>query len=231
MTDQNTMNLDELQQKWADYDRKLNVTIRLSRQLLSTANLNRSRWALRRFGAFQVLAALINFAAILAIGSFLGDHITQFRYALPAAALHLGLIALLISEIRQIVLSFRVDYSSPIAPIQKRLEMLRILRIQTTKWTLSLATLAWTPLFIVGLKGFLGIDAYKVFGPLYLAANLVVGLVVMFLAIWLSKKFGDRLHNSPFMQRLMRDIAGYNLTAATNQLAAIAAFQKEDLSA
>ena len=42
------MELDELKQKWAEHDRKLEVNIRLTRQLLSATKMNRARSALQR---------------------------------------------------------------------------------------------------------------------------------------------------------------------------------------
>jgi hypothetical protein len=37
------MELDALKEKWAEYDRKLDVSIRLNRQLLMAVNMNRVR--------------------------------------------------------------------------------------------------------------------------------------------------------------------------------------------
>ena len=44
--------LDDLRKTWAEYDRKLDVNIRLSRQLLMATNLNRVRSPLRRLAFF-----------------------------------------------------------------------------------------------------------------------------------------------------------------------------------
>jgi hypothetical protein len=79
-------------------------------------------------------------------------------------------------------------------------------RIRVTKWTLLSAPLLWTPLLIVALKGQLGLDAYAIFSQSWLAANL---------------------ERSPCIQSLMRDIAGYNLTAAAGFLSSLARFEEE----
>jgi hypothetical protein len=85
----------------------------------------------------------------------------------------------------------------------------------------------WIPFLIVALKGFWDVDAYKVFGTAFLLANLAVGLAIIPLAIWVSRKFGDRMGRSPVMQRLMRELAGYNLNAATGFLATLSEFENE----
>jgi len=45
------------------------------------------------------------------------------------------------------------------------------------------------------------------------------------LAIWVSRKFGDRVDRSPILQRFMRELAGYNLNAANASLAALSEFE------
>ena len=83
------MELDELKQKWAEHDRKLEVNIRLTRQLLSATKMNRARSALQRLAVFLALESVIALAVIIVLGSFIGDHIAMVRFAVPAAPLDL----------------------------------------------------------------------------------------------------------------------------------------------
>jgi hypothetical protein len=223
--------MDDLRKTWAEYDRKLDTNIRLSRQLLRAINLNRVRSPMRRLAFFLGLESIIQFAVVVALGNFIYEHIATMRFALPAAALDVGAIALLSSMIRQLTLVLQIDYDKPIAIIQKQLGVLRVLGIRRIQGIFLVATLAWTPLLIVTLKGFLGLDAYRLFGVPYLVANLLVGLAIIPLAIWLSKKFSDRMGRSPFIQRLMKDLAGYNLNAAAGFLASLSEFEHETLAA
>ena len=220
--------MDDLRKTWAEYDRKLDTNIRLSRKLLMASNLNRVRSPLRRLAFFVGMESVIQFAVVVALGSFIYEHIAMVRFALPAAALDVFAIAILIAMIRQIAGALQIDYDKPIAIIQKQLEDLRVLRIRYIQGIFLVATLAWTPLLIVALKGFWGLDAYRLFGGAYLMANLLVGLAIIPLAIWLSKKFGDRMGRSPVMQRLMKDLAGYNLNAAAGFLATLSEFEEEN---
>ena len=219
--------MDDLRKTWAEYDRKLDTNIRLSRQLLVATHLNRVRSPMRRLAFFLGLESVIQFAVVVALGSFVYEHIAMVRFALPAAALDVFAIAILIAMIRQIAGALQIDYAKPIAIIQKQLEDLRVLRIRYIQGIFLVATLAWTPLLIVALKGFWGLDAYRLFGAAYLVANLLVGLAIIPLAIWLSKKFSDRMGRSPVIQRLMKDLAGYNLNAATGFVATLSEFKEE----
>lgn len=219
--------MDDLRKTWAEYDRKLDTNIRLSRQLLVATNLNRVRSPLRRLAFFLGVESLIQFAVVVALGSFIYENMATPRFALAGAALDVFAIAILIAMIRQIASALQIDYDKPIAVIQKQLGKLRVLRIRYIQGIFLVATLVWTPLLIVALKGFWGLDAYRLFGTAYLVANVLVGVAIIPLAIWLSKKFGDRMGRSPMIQRFMRDLAGYNLNAATGSLATLAKFEEE----
>jgi len=221
------MELDELKQKWAEHDCKLEVNIRLTRQLLTATKMNRARSALQRMAVFLALESVVALALVIVLGSFIGDHIAMVRFAVPAAALDLFEIATLIVLIQQIRLALYIDYSNPVAAIQKQLESLRMLHIRHFQWTLLLAPLLWTPLLIVALEGFLRVDPYKTVGAAYLLANLLFGLAIIPLAIWLSKKFGHRMDRSPKIQWLMKELAGYNLNTASDFLATLSEFEEE----
>ena len=219
--------MDDLRKTWAEYDRKLDTNIRLSRQLLVATNLNRVRSPLRRLAFFLGVESVIQFAVVVALGSFIYENMATPRFALAGAALDVFAIAILIAMILQIAGALQIDYDKPIAVIQKQLGKLRVLRIRYIQGIFLVATLVWTPLLIVALKGFWGLDAYRLFGTAYLVANVLVGVAIIPLAIWLSKKFGGRMGRSPMIQRFMRDLAGYNLNAATGSLATLAKFEEE----
>ena len=222
------MNLEELKLNWAAHDQKLDTIIRLNLRLLNATKLNKTRSALQRLMAFLVLNLAVNFVVVVCLGSFIADHITAPRFVIPAFALDVFALLLMASSVRQLVLAGGVDYSGPVAGIQKKMERLRIHKIKETKWTLVVATLIWTPLQIVALKAFLGLDAYSLFGPAYLAWNVMVGIAVIALAIWVSKRYATRLERSSIVQGLMDTFAGYNLNAATQSLRNLEDFEKEE---
>jgi hypothetical protein len=120
-----------------------------------------------------------------------------------------------------------IDYGQPVAVIQKRLELLRMLGIRSLQWTLLLSPALWAPLLVVGFKGVLGVDAYQAFGVPYLLANLAVGLAVIPLGLWVVKKLGGRIGASPVMRRVMGDLAGYNLKAAMEFVGSVEEFERD----
>jgi hypothetical protein len=222
------MDVDVLQAKWAEHDRKLEASIRLNRQLLMATTMNRVRTPLRRFAFFVGLEAAVGLVLPGVLGRFIYAHWTEPRFVLPAVALDVWAIANVAALFREMAMALQINYDNPIATIQTQLESLRVLRVRVTQWALLTGQLVWwVPFTIVALEGFWGVDAYHVFGGIVLAVNVLFGLAIIPMAIWASRKFGDRMGRSPSIQRLMRELAGYNLNAATRFLATLSEFEAE----
>ena len=221
------LDLDEMRKQWTQHDRTLDESILLSRRLMSVTALNGARSALQRLAALLSLEAVVWFAIVMAIGSFIYEHFGMLRFALPGAALDLYAIGMLAATIRQIVAAQQIDYSRPIAAIQQQLETLRVLRIRITQWALLAGAVVWAPCVIVAAKAFFGLD---VFNAAWLWANVLFGLSMIPLAVWLSKKFGHRASRSPFMEQVMKDIAGHNLNAARAFLERLSEFEDENVA-
>jgi len=225
------MDLDVLKEKWAEQDQKLDLSIRLNRKLLMAVHMNRVQSPLRRFAAFSGMGALLGLITLTILGRFIYDHWQAPRFALPAVTLHLWVIAYVAASIRQMVLALRIDLNKPIAKIQQELGSLQVLRLRVVLWgVLSGQLVWWIPFLVVALKGIFKVDAYEVFPPAFLIANVALGVALIPLSIWMSRKFVARLKGSPWMERLVRELAGYNLTAANGFLAALQEFENETCS-
>lgn len=221
------MELDELKSKWAEQDQKLDTILRMNRQLLSVSHLHRAHSALRRLAIGRALEAILTFIPIVALGDFIYTYRTVPRFVLPAIALDLFAIAIFSSLIRQMIGAVQIDNSKPITVLQKQIEALRILHIRHLQGIFLGSPLIWIPLLIVSLKGFLGLDTYRLFDGVWLVANLLFGLAFIPLSIWLSQRFGDRLGRYPLIQRLRNDLMGQNSNAAVGFLATVSEFENE----
>lgn len=221
------MNFDELKARWEQASTEQEARMRLNPEALRAIAQRRSGSALRSMRVTLVLEAALNAAGVLAIGAFLGDHVREPRWAIPAVVLHLLALLALVSVVRQLVQWMQVDPSSPVAQLQVRLERLRVLRARTVLWTLAIAPLAWTPGLIVGLKGMFGLDAYGLFGTPWLIANTGFGVALLALARWLSRRFAGQLEGSPRAERLAGLLSGSTLDQAIRDLSSAAAFERE----
>jgi hypothetical protein len=216
--------LDEMKELWMAQDEKLNDSIRLNRELLSSANLKEARSASQRMALLLNLEAVAWFAIVVSLGSFIYHHIGTTRLWLSGLALDVFAITMLAATVRQIVAIRQVKYVRPIAALQTQIEMLRILRIRITQWALLGGTLVWAPFVIVTGKAFLGVDVDN--AP-WLWANVAFALCLIPVALWLSKAFGERMGRFPWIRRVMNDLAGYNLNAAADFLSKLSQFDTD----
>ncbi|ADO75405.1 hypothetical protein [Stigmatella aurantiaca] len=223
-----TMDLDGLRKSWEAHDRRLDEALHLNRELLRSKGLDRFRSTMQRMRAMLVIELSIGAVSLVALGSFIGAHLSEPRFWLPGLLLQLAALGIGGEALLQWVKSGSIHYDAPVTVIQHRLERLRVYRIRTTKWVLWAAPLLWTPLLIVALRAGLGVDAYAVLGTGYLLANVLFGLVFLAAMVWGSRRFAGRLGRTPWVQRLARDMAGTNLNAALAQLALISSFEREE---
>jgi hypothetical protein len=221
------MELDELKTQWQEHNRQLEKSLRLNRELLSAAKLKPAESALRRLALWAGLEAGMWFMIVVALGSFIAGHIRMPALLVSAAALAAMPIAIVIALIWQMAGALRIDFGQPVAAIQKRVESLRMLRIRTTQWAVLGGTLLWVPALAVAIQAIFGIDIYKSVDLRWLIMNVLFGAALFPAAIWASKKFGARMGRSPFIQRLMNDLAGKNLTAARGFLVKLREFESE----
>jgi hypothetical protein len=224
------MELDELKAKWAEHDRKLDQSLRLNRQLLRDLYTRRARFALWRLAAMLAFGSLFTLVVIVSLGRFIAQNWSMPRFAGPAIVLDLLAIATLAALNAQIGLALNINYNQPIAVIQKRLETLRKFRIRYIQAIFLLATLTWTPIFIVVMKASLGWDVYRLFDTTWIVGNVAFGFLILAVGLWLGRRYGNRMSNSAFGQRFLRDLAGYNLNAASGFLTTLAEFEKENYS-
>ena len=216
--------LDEWKAKWENQDRHLEKSLRLNRELLSAAKLKPAEAALRREAIYAGLEAALWLVVVIALGRFVADHIRIPALALSAAAADFMSIGMFIALVQRIVRISNIDYTQPISINQKKVETLRILRIRTTRWGALCGALLWIPWLAVVSQMIFGADIYKSAGTAWLIGNALFGLALFPLAIWVAKKYGDRMGRSPFIQRVMKDLEGNNLTTAQVFLASLREF-------
>lgn len=222
------MELDDLKDRWNEYDRKLDVHLRLNTRVLREFGLNRVDSSLRRLTRVIVFELLMGLVAAVLLGGFIADHLGEMRFLIPAVALDVFVIYFIGWSIRQWVALSSLDYGTPVVEIQRKLEMLRIDRIRMTKWVFLLSPLLWIPLLIVGVEGLLGLDAYAILDTAWLVSNFVFGLAVIAVAVWASRRFADRLQDSPLARRVADALADRSLVEAAGFLGTLSSFEREN---
>ena len=67
------------------------------------------------------------------------------------------------------------------------------MRIRYVQGICVLSALAWFPIFVVGLKAFMGVDVIRTFDMNRIIWNVAIGLAVIPPGIRLVRKFGNRM--------------------------------------
>jgi hypothetical protein len=220
------MELDEMKNLWAQSNRKFEQSMRLNVLLLQQWNLRKVDTSLGRLKRGSIFEVIVSLIAVAALAHFGYQHLREPQFLIPAVLLYLYALAYLVAVARQLAQIAAVDYEEPVVAIQKKLEQLRLARIRTTMWTLVVAPLMWLPIFIVGMLGVFGVDVYAYANTAWLVGNVLFGLAVIPLAIFLSRRYGPRLERSSAMRRLADAIAGQTLSEALASLDSIHRFEE-----
>ena len=213
--------LDDLKQRLHVHDGQLQAALRLNGRLLRATIAGRAATPLSRLTWLLWAGLAVNAVTLLWLGAFAARHVHDPRFLLPALFLHVGVIVVGIApRVRQLAHLDTLDWAAPVVRIQAQLAAVEQQSLFATRWTLLLAPLAWLPLVVVAMKGLLGVNAYAIFdrlapnGQTWVLANLLFGVAVIPVGIWVSRRLAARMDGSPRLQRLMRDLAGSNLAEA-----------------
>jgi hypothetical protein len=222
-----SMELDELKVAWQALERRVNADAKLNRELLTELKLRKVRNAVRRLMCLPAIELVLSLFIAAATGRFLFTWFFEPHLAIAGAVLHAAVVAYIATTVRQLALLWGADMSAPVIGIQQTLAEYGALRVRTTKWVLILSPSLWGPLVIVLAKAWLGLDIYRVFGPAWVAVNVGVGVAIVPLLIWVSRKFSHFTQRSLFMQGVTRDIEGRSLKAALKLLDDVKSFARD----
>jgi hypothetical protein len=222
------MDLENLRRIWQEQDRKLSEILRADARRAAESVLRRAETSTRGIAWTVLLDLVLAAIPVIWLGSFIADHLGEPAFGVPAAVLDVLAIVLLAAYARQYASLRALDWTGPVAAIQQRLAEFRVRRVRVARWILFLAPLLWALMLVVGLKGLFGFDAYAGLGPRFILVNVLFGLVFLGAALWVSRRYADRLSAHPFLRERLRDLAGRNLAEAERLAAAAAAFAQPD---
>jgi hypothetical protein len=222
------MQLDDFQQRWLAQDQRIEKLELATRALQLDAELATPRRQLRWSRIGDALEILLGAAFVLWTGTFMGIHRAEMQFVIPAAVLHLWGIATIGTAVARFYRTGAIDYAAPVVEIQRRLEAVRVFTLRSLRALFLFGVVVWgVPFAIVALRAWLGLDLYALLGTEALFGLLVAnGALALLLAI-IVNRLSARLDRLPRLQKLVRALAGYNLTAAEDRLATIAAFERE----
>src|SRR5205085_8125588 len=104
---------------WEEYDRKLDTQIQLNTRRLQSSMLGNAETSWKCLSRLLWIELLVCLIAAGWLIWFVWHKAAESLYLIPAAALGLSAISLVIAGIRQIAALSAIDYSAPVVVLQK----------------------------------------------------------------------------------------------------------------
>jgi hypothetical protein len=220
-----SITLDELRKEWSDHSRRLDERLRLSADLLRDDWIERQRERVRKVGPCAKFSLAVWIAAVVLLNIFLATHANQPALFLTALVLDLWVIATGVVQVRQQQALRNLDFGLPLLELQAQVASLRIARIRSFNLAFLTGQIVWWIPFVVVVAGALGVNLYL--SPkfrIYAAWNVAFGIAFIPLAIWLSRRYGERLSRSSIVRHIADSIAGRDIAVASEYLEKLARF-------
>lgn len=214
-----SITLEELRNEWSDHSRRLDDRLRLSAHLIRDDWIERQRERVWKLGPFGKFSMVVWIATAVLLNIFLVKHAKQPALFLTALVLDIWVIATGIVQVRQQQALRNLDFGLPLLELQAQIESIRIARIRSFNLAFLTGQIVWWIPFVVVVAGALGVNLYL--SPkfqTYAAWNVAFGIAFIPLAIWLSRRYGERLSRSSIVRHIADSIAGRDIAAARGYL-------------
>lgn len=221
------MELDELKSIWSRYDKKLDKNLKLNIRVIKELNLDKTKSNLHRLMVLRMAELLFCLMIVISLGDFIGSHIWDPQFAIPAFILNVFAIIGLAGSIGQIALIGQIDYSDSITSIQRKIEKIQSHMLMMLK-LLILSLPFYIAYIILGFKLFFDIDAYAHFDHNWWVANIIFSVALVPLAMWIYRKLSFKNDDHSLIRKLIDGTGGKQITAAAHFLYEIEEFEKEN---
>jgi hypothetical protein len=215
-----SITLEELRDEWSDRSRRLDERLQLSAHLLLDDWLERQRERVWKLGPFGKFSMAVWIATMVLLGHFLGTHANQPALFVTALVLDVWVIVTGIAGVLQQQALRNLDFGLPILELQARVESIRIARIRSfNRAFLTGLVVWWIPFVVVIFAGAFGVNLYL--SPqfrAFAAWNIAGGVAFIPLAMWVSRRYGERLSRSSTVRHIADSIAGRDIAAAREYL-------------
>ncbi len=222
------MQLDELKAAWAAHGELLQRSLAIDEQLLREQWMRKVRFALAPYVVWRAIEVVLGVAALVVIVPVLVAHAAQLRYLIAGGALVLLFAALSACSAYLVVQALRLDHGGAVTAMQRELERLRVLEYRLLTWAVLGGTVVWLPAVLLGFEALTGIDALARLDVVVLATNVLLGVALLALARWWSKRYVERSDAGPWARRWMNAFSGRGLRVASAHLEELSRFVREE---
>jgi len=221
--------LEELRDEWAGQSRRLDERLRLASNVLRDEWIERHRERVRKASEFGAFNMAVWIATMAMLGLFLAHHAGAPALFATAFVLDAWVVATGVAGLRQRHALEKLDYGRPLVQLQSEIEALRIARIRTFNWAFLTGQIVWwIPFAVVVFAALTGFDLYSSPDFVTFAAwNVAGGITFIPLALWVSRRYGERLSKISWVRHVADSIAGRDIAAAKEYLEKLRRFDSE----
>ena len=222
-----SVTLEELRDEWSERSRRMDERLRVTAHVLRDDWMQRHRERILKSAQFGPFNMAVWIATLALLGLFLATHVDEPSLFATALAIDAWVIATGVAGLRQRHALANIDYGRPLLELQAEVEALRIARIRTFNIAFLTGQIVWwIPFAVVGVAGFFGVNLYHS-APFraFAAWNVAFGVAVIPLAVWLARRYGERLARTSAVRHVADSIAGRDIQAAREYLEKLRRFE------
>ena len=190
------MELDELKQKWTEYDNKLNESLKFNENLLRKMNLDKSREKIQKPVIFEIINIVIQLPVVIFLSYSIIHLFDKPEFSITGFIALMILLYSVISSVIKIKVFTDIDYyNSPITMLQKQLTILKLKFLNYQKVILISLPVLVASIVPIVFYSFAGINVYE-----KLSVFLIVVTIYLvsgyFVAFWVNRSLDRKLKDS-----------------------------------
>ncbi|HEX4780729.1 MAG TPA: hypothetical protein VH301_08255 [Usitatibacter sp.] len=222
-----SITLEALRDEWNDRSRRMDERLRVTAQVLRDDWIERHREGIRKSAPMGPFAMTVWISTLVLLGLFMGTHVHEPSLFATALAIDIWVVATGVVGLRQQHALASLDYGRPVVELQAAVEALRIARISAFNVSFLTGQIVWwIPFAVVVVAGLFGVNLYhSAQFRVFAAWNLAFGVAVIPLAVWLARRYGERLARSSAARHFADSIAGRDIAAAREHLEKLRRFE------
>jgi hypothetical protein len=198
------MELDDLKNAWAQYNKNLAANLKFNEELLRKMNFNNSKKELEKPLIIELSSVATMFLLIVYVVASSIRFINEPKYCIPGfISASIGLVLLIFAVIKTNKFLSIDYYGSSVVKLQKDITLLNRLVLRLRKYELALFPLLVLPLLPLLFKAIHNINIYQ--NIKLFSIELILILSIGFpLTIWVNKHLYDKKFKNT--ERLLQEI-------------------------
>lgn len=220
------MNLNEKKETWVAQDQKLNENIRLSKALLKTVCMDKSKSRTQSVLYWRIVEVIVFSVLVISLWKFIVTNFSLSAATISAVTLVVFTIIGLARSIGQIVLINQIDYSAAVSTVQKQIYAIRDRNLKNVRLTLLSIPFYMAYIFL-GFELIFGFDLHAHVDQTWIAVNIAFSVTLIVLTVWLVSKLNSHNSKLGWIRQVAEELGGHQLAVAAQQLGEIDEFENE----